>query len=339
MTRETDVDARLRSIDPAPPQRRDAVGDTEWGRAMRNDIVAGSPSRRPPRIRRWAGAVAATATALAIAGLMAVLILTTGHDAPATAGRQTVLVAAPDVGGRAVSPAALRASAAILVERARLIGIAGVSAVPRGGAIDLTVPDDAPADLVTWLRAPGRLTIVPDERLPGRAATSLDAAVRRAQAAAGAAVVGGGLEAVPRGYVVARMDASATIRGPVVPTYVVYRRVLPLTETAVASARVDPSSPQPVVDVRFTPAGTDRFEALTRRAAQYGLLRGRVQGIAIILDDRLISNPVIDYETNPSGLRSTEAQIPIVDGLDARAVAAELSRGPLPLRLTPPAAP
>lgn len=335
MTAPPDMDARLRMLDRAAPETREPVATTAWGRAMAETITATPPHPVRARSRRWVGIAAATATAAAIAALMVALIVSTGHgDRTPVAGRQVVLVAAPVPGGPAISEASLRSAASVLVVRAAALGVDGLTATPRGGALVVDLPKGSPADLVASITIPGRLTMVPD-RPVARRASSLSAAVRQAQAAAGVPVTGGGQEAVPAGYIVASVDVLKLRPRRVRSEWVALRRVPAVTEASVASAQARPARGLPTVSVRFTRRGEAEFAALTRRLAEDGQLRGRLQGLAIILDGREITNPVIDYNENPNGIRSTGAEIPIPDDLRATTIAAALDSGPLPVTLTP----
>jgi hypothetical protein len=334
MIDESHLDARLRALDSSPPERRDRVAETDWGRALQATITAGATGRGRRRARRALGVAAATATAVAIAGLMAALFVSTGHDESPAAGRSAALVATPVPGGAALTPESLRATASLLVERAGLLGVEGVTATPRGtDVIDVALPEETPEGLLSQIAAPGRLLMVPDQRVGSTPARSLDAAVRVAQRAAGVPVTGGDASDLPEGFLVAREDAIQST--PVTSDYVVLRKVLPVSGADIVSARMEPSSTEPLVAVQFTDDGATAFTALTRRLAEDGQIAGRLQALAILLDGRVITNPVVDYETYPTGIDgSNGAQIPVPEDLDAAVVAANLSSGPLPVDLT-----
>ncbi len=335
MIDDPQVDARLRALDPSPPEARDSVGDTDWGRALPATITSGTTGRVRRRARRALGIAAAAATAVAIAGLMTALFLSTGPGEVPVADGPAALVATPVPGGPEVTPESLRAAASIMVERAGLLGVAGVTAIPRGAdVIDVTIPDGAPGDLLSQISAPGRLIMVPDLPVTGRSVLGLDAAVRTAQAAAGVPIRGGGEEALPDGFVVVREGPAGG--DPVTSGYLVYRRILPVTDAAVGSAQTAPASSDPAVTVQFTPRGARAFTALTRRVAREGRTNGRLESVVIALDGRLITNADVDYEQYPDGFDgSSGTQIPIPGDLDAGVVAASLSSGALPLDLAP----
>lgn len=333
MTDDSQTDSRLRTIDPSPADRRERVADTDWGRALQATIPSGGTGRGRRRARRVLGVTAATATAIAIAGLMAALLVFTGHDESPVAGRSAAFVATPVPGGAPLTPESLRAAASLLVERAGLLGVEGVTATPRStDVIDIGLPDEAPEGLLSQISAPGRLLMVPERRVEGTSAPSFDEAVRVAQRAAGVPVTGGDEAAVPRGFIVAREVLPQTSARS---EYLVLRRVSPVSGTDVASARLEPSPAGPVVTLQFTEKGARDFTALTRRVSQYGKASGRLEALAILLDGRLITNPVVDHELYPAGIDgSNGAQIPVPEDLDPAVVAASLSSGPLPVNLT-----
>jgi SecD/SecF fusion protein len=76
----------------------------------------------------------------------------------------------------------------------------------------------------------------------------------------------------------------------------------------------DPTTNQPNVTFQFTGDGREKFHDVTRRIAERGLnnaLLGRGPGhFAIVLDDEVVSRPIIDPEENPDGIDGrTGAQI------------------------------
>ena len=98
----------------------------------------------------------------------------------------------------------------------------------------------------------------------------------------------------------------------------------------------------PVVTMRFTSEGEDRFHDVTRELAQRGQFRANSLGIdpqfalqsfAIVLDGSIRSFPTIDYRTNPDGIPGGNGAI--ITGLDdlqeAHDLALVLQSGSLPL--------
>lgn len=229
----------------------------------------------------------------------------------------------------------LRATASILGARARSFGITALAAIPRGAnAIDVTIPDEAPGDLLSQISAPGRLVLVPYAPVAGTPTPSFDAALRAAQRAGGLSVTGGGAAAVPEGFIVARDDTVS--RGSVRSGYVALRRAVPVTGGAIAGAWDESSMTDPILTIEFTAGGAGEFTALTRRVAANGRASGRPEAFAIVLDGRVVVRPTVDYSQYPDGITgSSTTQVPLPEDLDPSGVAAILNSGPLPLELAP----
>jgi SecD/SecF fusion protein len=104
------------------------------------------------------------------------------------------------------------------------------------------------------------------------------------------------------------------------PQYFVVRDRPELTGTDVKDPKqeFDPTTNQPIVTMKFTGEGRKKFQSVTRRIAQRGL-ENAVPGVpavqnsqhfAIVLDDRIVSRPYINYQENPDGIDGrTGAQI------------------------------
>jgi SecD/SecF fusion protein len=114
-----------------------------------------------------------------------------------------------------------------------------------------------------------------------------------------------------------------------------------------ARAATDPGTGDPVVAFDFTSQGRSMFEALTREVAHRGqrlAVPGEdpmraVQHLAIVLDDRLVSVPFIDFQEVPDGIDGTGgAQIQGgLSGRRAKQIATILNTGPMPVTLEPDA--
>ena len=117
------------------------------------------------------------------------------------------------------------------------------------------------------------------------------------------------------------------------------RRDAPVLDNgAVAGARAskDPMTGEPVVLVDLTPAGAREFHTLTRAVANEGARLRELQHIAISVDDKLYSEPYIDWRVAPDGIDGIEG-MHISSGFtvaQARELAAVLDSGPLPGELT-----
>ncbi len=110
-----------------------------------------------------------------------------------------------------------------------------------------------------------------------------------------------------------------------------------------ARAARDPATREPIVAFGFTPEGQKTFGSLTREIAHRGadgLRPGEdpiraAQHLAIVLDDRLLSVPFIDFRQAPDGIDgSGGAQIQGgLSGQRAEQIATILETGPMPVTL------
>jgi SecD/SecF fusion protein len=116
-------------------------------------------------------------------------------------------------------------------------------------------------------------------------------------------------------------------------------------DVADARAARDPVTQDPAVVFDFTPAGQRTFSELTREIAQRGADRQRpgedairaAQHLAMVLDDRLVSVPFINFQDAPDGIDGrTGAQIQgSLSGQRAEQIAIMLNTGPMPVALEP----
>jgi SecD/SecF fusion protein len=107
----------------------------------------------------------------------------------------------------------------------------------------------------------------------------------------------------------------------------------------------DPQTNQPIVTFSFTGKGRDEFQRVTKRLAERGQQRqipgqpveNSFQTFAIVLDQKLVSRPFIDYRENPNGIDGrTGAQISGGFKLqEAQDLADVLRTGALPITLKP----
>jgi SecD/SecF fusion protein len=116
-------------------------------------------------------------------------------------------------------------------------------------------------------------------------------------------------------------------------------------DIADARAARDPATQDPAVTFDFTPAGQRAFSELTRQIAQRGADRQRpgedpiraAQHLAMVLDDRLVNVPFINFQEAPDGIDGkTGAHIQgSLSGQRAEQIAIILNTGPLPVALEP----
>ena len=106
----------------------------------------------------------------------------------------------------------------------------------------------------------------------------------------------------------------------------------------------DATTGDPVVAIDLTADGGKKFTELTRRIAERGAAKATpgsgleaAQHFAIVVDDRIVSVPFIDFRQEPEGIDGATG-VQISGGLTpktARQLAALLSAGPLPAPLEP----
>jgi preprotein translocase subunit SecD len=77
----------------------------------------------------------------------------------------------------------------------------------------------------------------------------------------------------------------------------------------------------------FTPEGARRFRELTRKIAAAGRRTDELHSFAIVVGDRLVSAPTVDYETSPDGIEGGGAEISGMTTEQADALFEELDRG------------
>ena len=297
-------------------------------------LRAGAPEQAPRRGARTVRRLRPVAAALAVAVLVSTVVLTFSgerrDEIPAQGSGDAVTLTYRVQTGDATQ------AAQILRERLNGAGItAEVTASDR--TLTITAHDAARADL-TALTAPGRLAIYDWERSvlgpDGRPAPT-DPAVT------------GGPDA---GHAAGLTEAEARSRAGESPG----ARALEadrgwfalggepaLTNADVASARADEDNlgGGPIVALDLTPPGQQAFTKLTRELAQRGAAQAgsgdplqTSQHLALVLDDRIVSTPFINWREAPDGIDGAAgaqmSNLPTHE--QARLTAAVLSAGPLP---------
>lgn len=110
-----------------------------------------------------------------------------------------------------------------------------------------------------------------------------------------------------------------------------------MTGAAIDSARqAFDQANRPNVLIDFNAEGGKQFEKVTKQLAIRGALEGQNQSFAIVLDNVLESDPIIDYQQNPQGIAGGKAEITGSFTLrEAKDLALVLNTGALPVTLTP----
>ena len=272
----------------------------------------------------------AVAAAVALVALAVVLVVPWGDDEQPSRPVESP----PSTLTYRGEPSSAADSARVMRERLAAAGVgdAGVS-VAAGGSLTITVPASARADVAALVRS-GRFAIYDWERsvlgprgtpAPGDATTKSVAEARAARAPDGRAVRAPSTDP----------DGWFALGGP--PA---------LTNADIQGARsdVDPTTQEPIVVLHLTAEGRKAFTRLTRELARRGSANAApgagveaAQHFAIVIDDRIMSVPFIDFRQTPDGLDGA-AGMQIQGGLTpdtARQLAAVLSAGPLAADLEP----
>jgi hypothetical protein len=277
---------------------------------------ARSPSRRRVVARP---VLALGAVALLVAALVIVLPRTPDDERPAERG-DAVRLEYRVAGGDAAS------AAAILRTRLDIAGIGPAEVSASGGRVHLVAPAAARAALPPLL-VPGRFAVYDWEAGVVGGLEPLSASEARARAAA--------------------HPGAVAVRSAEDPgKWFALAGTPPITNAAVARAEAstDPAVDEPVVLVSLTAEGRRTFRELTRAVAQRGADEAlgadpvqSSQHLAIVVDDRIVSVPYVNWRANPDGIDGAEG-VQVAGGLtpeSARTLAAVLCAGPLP-ELSPP---
>jgi preprotein translocase subunit SecD len=320
---------------------------------LRDELLrAGASSRserRSVRVKRALRPLPAVAAAAAVALIAVALVLAWPADRterpvqPAGDGVQMSFRLEPS------GAAAAERTAQVMRERLAAAGVddADVS-VSSSGGLTVTAPA-ADRDAVTALAHTGRVAFYDWERSvlgPDGAPAPADPSVTGGpDAGAAAAVTKAEAEAranrSPGGRVVraeaGRSEGWFALGG---------EPALTNADIAGAEPTVDQAMQEPVVVVELTADGQAAFRELTRELARHGEARAAagvddleaMQHLAIVIDDRIVNVPFIDFRVVPNGIDGAEGA-QIMGGLTpetARQTAAIVSTGPLPAALVSP---
>ncbi len=295
-------------------------------------LRAGAAEQAPRRRARAVRHLRPLAAAMAVAVVVATVVLT-------LPGERQDEITAQGSGDAATLTYRVQsgdATEAAQVLRARL-NAAGITAEVTAGDRTLTIaaPDAARAD-VTVLTAPGRLAIFDWERSvlgpDGRPAPTDPAVTGGADAGQAAALS----EADARSRAGKRPGSRAVQadRG-----WFALGGDPALTNADIASPRVDDDpAGGPIVAFDLTPPGQQAFTTLTRELARRGADQAgsgdplqTSQHLALVLDDRIVATPYINWREAPDGIDGADGAH--MSGLrtreQARLTAALLSAGPL----------
>ena len=119
------------------------------------------------------------------------------------------------------------------------------------------------------------------------------------------------------------------------PLYFIYTLPPAMTGSAIhnSTQSFDQQS-RPNVLINFTTAGGKKFGDVTRDLATTGQITGVNQSFAIVLDNQMESDPIVDYKQNPDGIQGTSAEITGNFTLqEAKDLALVINTGALPVTL------
>jgi len=119
------------------------------------------------------------------------------------------------------------------------------------------------------------------------------------------------------------------------PLYFIYALPPAMTGSAIhSSTQSFDQRSRPNVLIDFTSKGGKQFGQVTRDLAQTGQITGVNQSFAIVLDNQMESDPVVDFKENPDGIQGTSAEITGNFTLqEAKDLALVINTGALPVTL------
>ena len=119
------------------------------------------------------------------------------------------------------------------------------------------------------------------------------------------------------------------------PLYFVYTLPPAMTGSAISkSSQSFDQQNRPNVLIDFTNKGGKQFGQITRELATTGQITGVNQSFAIVLDNQMESDPVVDYKENPDGIQGTSAEITGNFTIqEAKDLALVINTGALPVTL------
>jgi SecD/SecF fusion protein len=113
-----------------------------------------------------------------------------------------------------------------------------------------------------------------------------------------------------------------------------------------ATSDTDPNTGQPQVTLNYKNGGGDEFTNISAQLAQEGRAAGLADGKdnppsglpnAIVVDGQLVATPVVDPDSNPTGIDARYSGSSVITGLnkaDADRIALEVQSGSLPIKFT-----
>jgi preprotein translocase subunit SecD len=256
-------------------------------------------------------------------------------------GGLEIVYSARTADGKAPSQAQLDQTISILDRRVNGLGVTE-SAIQKQGTDQVSVALPGIKDPQQALRVIGKTAQLefykddPQSR-PVGPVDSKEAALKelRRQGVAQAEVDLLGAEGTTTDYALVRTKEDPTGQQPV--EWFVYRRPPAMTGDAVSGARAGfAQDGKPNVLIDFTGDGSKKFQAITRELYRTGLLKNQPQTFAIVLDNQMESDPMIDY-TKPDLRDGISGGAEISGGSmtvqESKDLALVLNIGALPVKL------
>jgi len=259
-------------------------------------------------------------------------------------GGLEVVYTARTADGKAPSTAELDQTLAILDRRVNGLGVTE-STIQKQGTDQISVSLPGIKDAQQALDLIGKTAQLefykddPQSRPVGPVATKEDALKElKRQGASQAEIDQLAAESNTDEYALVEQPADPVTSQP--EAWYVFRRPPALTGEAIAGARAGFSGQnnKPNVLIDFTPEGSKQFQDVTRELYRTGLLKNTPQTFAIVLDNVMESDPMIDY-TDP-GLRDGISGGAEISGgnmtiQESKDLAFVLKTGALPVKLEP----
>src|SRR4249919_1026650 len=112
-----------------------------------------------------------------------------------------------------------------------------------------------------------------------------------------------------------------------------------VTGNEISSAKADiDQSGNPIGSLSYKNGGDQDFTDITRQIAQEGLAAQRSLLNAIVVDNKLVAAPTVDFNQFPTGIDATlsgGSEITGVSSSEAKRIALEITSGTLPVKFTP----
>ena len=260
-------------------------------------------------------------------------------------GGLEIIYKASQTSGKPVSAAQMSQTVGVINRRVNALGVADAAVQVQGNdQISIALPGLKDVDqAVRTIGQTAQLQFFNDgkQRVSGPE-DSLAAAVKTAETApliplprGAAAELGKLAKGEPSTKYLAVIAQPGMYGNNTAPLYFIYTLPPAMTGSAIhnSTQSFDQQS-RPNVLINFTSAGGKKFGDVTRDLATTGQITGVNQSFAIVLDNQMESDPIVDYKQNPDGIQGTSAEITGNFTLqEAKDLALVINTGALPVTL------